>query len=236
MPERLHEPAQTPVPERVHEPAQTTVPERVHEPFTDPGHQRDAVALGMWVFLAQELMFFGVLFALYTIARIRHPAIFLANAPRLDLPLATAMTVTLLLSSFTMVLAVRFACLRARRALLLALAATMLLGAAFLVMKGLEYADHIARGELPTHHDLLEAGPDAARATFFGFYFVLTGFHALHVAGGVIALGVLVIATLRLRPGQLRGAPTMAVGLYWHFVDIVWLFVFPALYLVGRTR
>src|SRR5690606_9975079 len=139
------------------------MPERVHEPFEDPDHERGAVTLGMWVFLAQELMFFGVLFLLYTIARLRNPAVFQDNAPSLAWGLATAMTATLLVSSFTMVLAVRFALLRARRALLLALAATMALGAAFLAMKGYEYAEHIMRGDLPGQ-DLQSPGPGSGRA------------------------------------------------------------------------
>ena len=194
----------------------------VRQPFVDATHQRAAVALGTWVFLAQETLFFGVLFVLYATWRIRHPALFLRDAPRLDWALAAAMTATLLLSSFTMALAVRFAFLRARRALLAALAATALLGAAFLAMKIHEYAHHLARGEGPT-------------APFFGLYFVITGFHALHVLAGIGALVGLAVASA-LRPREaLRGGPTMAVGLYWHFVDLVSLFVFPALYLLGRA-
>ena len=202
--------------------------ERVHPPFADAEHQRASVTLGMWVFLAQETLFFGVLFVLYTVMRLRQPAIFLDYAPRLDWPLATAMTATLLLSSFTMVLAVRCALLRRRGPLLAALAGTIVLGLGFLAMKASEYAGHIQRGEFP--------GPGPAGAdTFFGLYFTITGFHALHVIGGLIALTVLTVAALRQRPAQLRSSPVLAVGLYWHFVDIVWLFVFPSLYLVGRA-
>lgn len=205
----------------------------VREPFADSAHQRDAVALGMWAFLGQEVLFFGVLFVFYTSLRLRHPELFAAYGPSLDWRLATVMTAALLLSSFTMALAVRFAFTRARRALLVALAATMALGAAFLAMKGWEYAHHIERGETPIV-DLAGLGPGPGMHTFFGLYFVLTGFHALHVIGGLVVLAALWLAAWRAPAEDLRGTPTMAVGLYWHFVDIVWLFLFPALYLAGR--
>ncbi|PCC72103.1 cytochrome c oxidase subunit 3 [Nannocystis exedens] len=208
--------------------------EAVREPFADPAHQRDAVALGMWAFLGQEVLFFGVLFVFYTHLRVRHPELFAAFAPRLDWRLATAMTVALLLSSFTMALAVRFAFVRMRGKLLSSLLATTALGAAFLAMKGWEYAHHVARGESPIVDLADELGPGPGLSTFFGLYFVLTGFHALHVLGGLVALGWLVIVAWRTTAEDLRGSPVMAVGLYWHFVDIVWLFLFPALYLAGR--
>ncbi|WAS95213.1 cytochrome c oxidase subunit 3 [Nannocystis punicea] len=209
------------------------MPEAVREPFADPAHQRDAVALGMWAFLGQEVLFFGVLFVFYTSLRVRHPELFAAFAPRLDWRLATVMTVALLISSFTMALAVRFAFTRARRSLVLALSTTMILGAAFLALKGWEYAHHFEHGETP-QIDLAGLGRGPGLATFFGVYFVLTGFHALHVLGGLGALGWLAVAAWRTPASDLRGSPVMAVGLYWHFVDIVWLFLFPALYLAGR--
>lgn len=205
----------------------------VREPFDDAGHQRGAVTLGMWVFLAQEVLFFGVLFVLYAALRIRHPEVFERFAPGLDWTLGAAMTTTLLVSSFTMALAVRFAFVRARGALLAALAATALLGVAFLAMKGGEYASHIARGELPGS-DLGGPGAGVGQATFFALYFLVTGFHALHVIGGVVVIVGLGVFAWRLPADALRGGPTKAVGLYWHFVDIVWLFVFPAFYLLGR--
>ncbi|MBZ5708600.1 cytochrome c oxidase subunit 3 [Nannocystis pusilla] len=209
------------------------MPDDVREPFADSQHQRDAVALGMWAFLGQEVLFFGVLFVFYTSLRVRHPELFAAYGPRLDWRLATIMTATLLVSSFTMALAVRFAFTRARRALLVALAATMALGAAFLAMKLWEYAHHFARGETP-FVDLAGNGPGPGPHSFFGLYFVLTGFHALHVLGGLVVLASLWLVAWRTPAARLRATPTMAVGLYWHFVDIVWLFLFPALYLAAR--
>lgn len=209
------------------------MPDDVREPFADSQHQRDAVALGMWAFLGQEVLFFGVLFVFYASLRVRHPELFATYGPRLDWRLATIMTVTLLVSSFTMALAVRFAFTRARRALLVALAATMALGAAFLAMKLWEYAHHFARGETP-FVDLAGLGAGPGPHTFFGLYFVLTGFHALHVLGGLVVLASLWLIAWRTPAARLRATPTMAVGLYWHFVDIVWLFLFPALYLAAR--
>jgi cytochrome c oxidase subunit 3 len=187
----------------------------------------------MWAFLGQEVLFFGVLFVFYASLRVRHPELFARFGPSLDWRTATVMTVALLLSSFTMALAVRFAFTRARRALIAALTATMALGAGFLVLKGSEYAHHIARGETPIVV-LAGPGPGPGARTFFGLYFVMTGFHALHVLAGLALLAALTWAAWRAPAAELRGTPTMAVGLYWHFVDIVWLFLFPALYLAGR--
>lgn len=205
----------------------------VREPYDDAAHQRGAVALGVWLFLAQEVLFFGVLFVLYAALRLRHPEVFARYAPELDWKLAAAMTATLLLSSFTMALAVRAAFLRARGALLAALTTTAALGVAFLAMKGWEYAHHLLRGQSPVT-DLAAAGRPG-QATFFALYFVITGFHALHVLAGIGVIVALAIACARTPAPALRGGPTLAVGLYWHFVDIVWLFVFPQLYLVGRA-
>lgn len=207
--------------------------ECLREPFADLGHQRDSVSLGMWVFLAQELMFFGVLFVYYANLRVRHPELFARYGASLDWKLATVMTVVLLVSSFTMVLAVRFAFRRERGPLLAALATTAALGVAFLVMKGREYAHHFERGETPTL-DLIDAGEPGLQ-TFFGVYFVVTGFHALHVLGGIVVLVALWLAVRRRPAAAICATPVMATGLYWHFVDIVWLFVFPALYLTGRV-
>lgn len=208
--------------------------EPVRAPFASLEHQRGAVALGMWTFLGQELLFFGVLFVWYISARVRHPALFERFGASLDWRLATAMTAALLVSSFTMVLAVRFAALQRRRALLAALAATMALGAVFLAMKGWEYYHHLTGGEAPTI-DLAGVGPGAGAETFYGIYFVMTGFHALHVLAGLAVLAGLGLAAWHRPAERLRSGPMMAIGLYWHFVDIVWLFVFPALYLTGRT-
>ena len=208
--------------------------EAVREPFFDAEHQRSSVALGMWVFLAQEILFFGVLFALYTVLRVMYPEVFVTYGPRLDWGLATAMTAVLLLSSFTMALAVRFAFLRRRGPLLVTIALTALLGVVFLGMKGWEYVHHIEAGETPSV-DLFGPVPDAGLETFFGIYYLMTGFHALHVIGGIAVLVGLFVVAARRRPEELRGTPTMGVGLYWHFVDVVWLFLFPALYLVGLS-
>ncbi|MCA9514366.1 MAG: cytochrome c oxidase subunit 3 [Myxococcales bacterium] len=207
----------------------------VREPFTDVAHQRAAVSLGMWVFIAQEVLFFGVLFVWYGLFRAQHPDVVAAGGRALDVPLATVMTVTLLVSSFTMVLAVRSAMLGARRGLAGWLAATGLLAVAFLAMKAWEYHHHIAAGEVPVV-DLHAASSvvEAGRAQFFGLYFVMTGFHALHVVGGVLVIAWRALAAARGRELP-RWTAIMGLGLYWHLVDVVWLFVFPALYLAGHA-
>lgn len=208
--------------------------ECLHEPFRDQDYQRASVALGMWAFLAQEALFFGVLFAFYVNLRVRHPEIFAQYGHSLDWRLAAVMTAVLLVSSFTMVLAVRFAFRKQRRPLLWTLAATAALGVAFLVMKAGEYAHHFERGESPVI-DLGGIGAEPGLQTFFGVYFVITGFHALHVLAGIAVLSWLWIRVRSGPAAEICATPVMATGLYWHFVDIVWLFVFPALYLIGRV-
>lgn len=207
----------------------------IREPFASAAHQRAAVSLGMWVFIAQEVLFFGVLFVWYGLFRAQHPEVVAAGGRLLDVPLATAMTVTLLVSSFTMVMAVRSSMLSVRRGVVGWLALTAVLGLAFLVMKGTEYYHHIAAGELPVV-DLRAAASvaEAGRAQFFGLYFVMTGFHALHVLGGIVVIVARVIQAARGRALP-RWTGIMGLGLYWHLVDIVWLFVFPALYLAGHA-
>jgi cytochrome c oxidase subunit 3 len=202
--------------------------------FDDLEQQHDAATLGMWVFLVTEVMFFGGVFLAYIVYRGEFPAAFAQASNRLDLRLGTANTVVLITSSLTMALAVWGGSRGDRRTLLLALAATMALGAAFLGVKGYEYAhkfhEHLVPG-LGFRYPGAE-GPQVQ--LFFSLYFVLTGVHALHM---VIGLGLLTVLVLRARRGAFDAGwstPVELVGLYWHFVDIVWIFLFPLLYLIGR--
>jgi cytochrome c oxidase subunit 3 len=191
--------------------------------FVDLGQQQHAAKLGMWTFVAQELLFFTGLFLAYSELRFAYPETFVHAHRAMSVTLGTLDTVTLLTSSFAMALAVRYAKLAAPRATRLALLLTAALGCAFLVIHGFEYWMHGHEGLLPGRFyagDGLPGRPDL----FFGLYFVLTGLHSLHVAIGV---GLLVWLAL----GR-HGASTIEnTGLYWHFVDVVWLFLFPLFYL-----
>lgn len=205
------------------------------EAFDDVEQQRGASVLGMWVFLATEILFFGVLFAGYTICRIRFPEAFVLGSRHTDMLMGTADTAVLLLSSCLAALAVRDVQLGGRRSAAWLLAGTASLGCAFLVLHGLEYHDEYKEGLIPVLNYKPPGHPPTAMALFFCLYYAITGFHSLHVA-----IGVVLLARLAWMAG--RGAfapdyygPVEITTLYWHLVDIVWIFVYPLLYLVGRA-
>jgi cytochrome c oxidase subunit III len=209
--------------------------------FEDLEQQHETDTLGIWVFLVTEIMFFGGLFASYTIYRSLYPAAFEATSRVLNVRLGAINTMILLSSSFTMAMAVRSAQIAKRNALMLFLGLTMLLGVAFICVKGVEYheeyvehiipgVDFAPQGEILQH--LLPGGLGHAQL-FMCFYFMMTLVHALHM---IIGLSLLLVLLLRGRHGTFTSryfAPVEVTGLYWHFVDIVWIFLFPLLYLVG---
>ena len=204
--------------------------------FDDLEQQHEAARLGMWAFLASEVMFFGGAIAAFAVYRFLEPHAFALASRHLDLPLGSINTVVLIGSSFTMALAVRAASLGARRTQVVGLLLTMLLGSAFLVVKGVEYhhkwVDHLVPGP---YFDF-EGPPAIARTAwiFFSFYFVLTGLHALHM---VIGLVIVAIAAAKASRGAFtpeHHSMLEVTGLYWHFVDVMWIFLFPLLYLIGR--
>jgi len=202
--------------------------------FDDAAQQHEASWLGMWVFLATEVMFFGGMFLGYTVYRSAYPDAFAGASNHLDIVLGTINTAVLIFSSFTMALAVRSAQLGAGKPTIIFLILTMILGAVFLGIKFTEYyvkfEEHFVPGSAFAY-----PGPQAPAAEiFFSFYFAMTGMHALHMIIGEGLLTTLVIKTVRGRFSGLYNTPVELIGLYWHFVDIVWIFLFPLLYLVGR--
>ena len=202
--------------------------------FDDAAQQHEASWLGMWVFLATENMFFGGMFLSYTVYRSSYPDAFAGASNHLDIVLGTINTAVLIFSSFTMALAVRSAQLGAGKPTIIFLILTMILGAVFLGIKFTEYyvkfEEHFVPGSAFAY-----PGPQAPAAEiFFSFYFAMTGMHALHMIIGEGLLTTLVIKTARRRFSALYNTPVELIGLYWHFVDIVWIFLFPLLYLVGR--
>lgn len=202
--------------------------------FDDVEQQYEAASLGMWVFLLTEIMFFGGLFTGYTVYRAAYPAAFAEGSHHLDIVLGGINTAVLISSSLTMALAVHSAQLGERQALTRFLVLTMLLGLVFLGIKGVEYAHKFEEHLVPGHAFLVE-GPHAPQVQlFFGFYFGMTGMHALHMVIGLGILAVLVWQTWRGHFSPLYSTPVELTGLYWHFVDIVWIFLFPLLYLLGR--
>jgi len=201
----------------------------------------------MWVFLVTEIMFFGALFLAYTLYRYKYPEAFAAASNHLDIRLGAINTVVLIFSSFTMAMAVYFTQVGKRRASIIGLLLTIVLGVAFLGIKAVEYhekyQDHLIPGRLipgnpfnPDVHELkLPPGvPVGNVEMFYWIYFAMTGMHALHMIIGVGLLTVLTIMAWRKRFSPEYHAPVEITGLYWHFVDIVWIFLFPLLYLLGR--
>ncbi len=206
------------------------------EHFRDLEQQREASSLGMWIFLVTEIMFFGGLFLAYTVGRSGYPAAFGEASRHLDVALGGINTGVLIVSSLTMALAVWASQTGKRKMLLGFLGLTLLLGLTFLTLKSVEYADKF-------HHHLVPGSafsfPGAAARPaelFFSLYFAMTGLHALHM---VIGVGVLAFLFRQARRGHYTAqyyTPVEISGLYWHFVDIIWIFLFPLLYLIDRHR
>ena len=198
--------------------------------FDDPAQQREAATLGMWVFLAAEIIFFGSALVCYAAAGWVHGREFALASNDSNLVLGAVNTGVLLTSSWTMALAVHAGRAAKRRRLLLFLGGTALLGTVFLVLKGLEYREDWLHQLVPGR---AFAGSPVAQL-YFAFYFILTGIHALHLIAGIGLMAALAVLAARTRE-PLSGLNIFEnAGLYWHFVDIVWIFLFPLLYLRGR--
>ena len=218
--------------------------------------QRTAGTIGMWVFLVTEIMFFGGMFLAYTLYRNAYPAAFASASNHLDLKLGAINTAVLIFSSFTMAMAVYCTQVGKRQLQILSLILTIVLGLTFLGIKAVEYRDKyedsLIPGRLipgrpfkpevqapgtPFDEHKLHLLPGASVNNvemFFWLYFAMTGMHALHMIIGVGLLTVLLIGSLRNRYSPEFYNPVEITGLYWHFVDIVWIFLFPLLYLLGR--
>jgi len=209
---------------------------RLAHHFDSYEQQRESASLGMWTFLLTEIMFFGGLFMAYILYRWWYPLEFMAGSRSLDIVLGTVNTGILIGSSFTMALAVRSAQLDRSRRTVFFLLATIVLGAAFLGIKAVEYHDKFLHHHVPGQPGFHLAGaPSQAHGQmFFVLYFAMTGLHALHMIVGAGLLGVMTWMAARGRFSAENHNAIECSGLYWHFVDIVWIFLFPLLYLVGR--
>jgi cytochrome c oxidase subunit 3 len=211
---------------------------RVADSFESLDKQAHAVRLGMWVFLASEILFFSGLFALYAAYRTEHPGGFAVGVENNTVVHGSINTVVLLTSSYTVALAVHeLRRGRARRAAAL-VGATLALGTCFLGIKAAEYAEHFARGIYPGGHGrFFDTHAEAGTKMFFTLYFCMTGLHALHVLVGMIVLAVLLAHVVRGRVTPRAPYALAAGAIYWHFVDLVWIFLWPLFYLVpGSAR
>ena len=204
--------------------------------FEDMAQQHEASTLGMWMFLATEILFFGGVLAAYTIYRVAYPTAWAEGAHHQNVMIGTFNTAVLLGSSLTMALAVYYSQLGKRRSTVAMLVLTLILGTVFLGIKAFEYTQHFREGLLPGFYFTYQspAGQAPKVELFMTFYFGMTGLHALHM---IIGAGLLVWFIWRAWRGDFGPkyyGPVEVMGLYWHFVDIVWIFLFPLLYLIHQ--
>jgi cytochrome c oxidase subunit 3 len=202
--------------------------------FHDSAQQFDASKIGMWLFLATEILMFGGLFAGYGLAQVNYHEAFKSAHHHLDKVLGTVNTVALLISSFTMVLAVWAAKTNRRKLLIGNLLATIALAAVFMFIKLVfEYPHKYHDGLLPGRFFSYKGEALPGESIFFSFYFMMTGLHGIHV---LIGMGLLSWLTVRAIKGDYSSkwyTPVDLVGLYWHLVDMIWIYLFPLMYLVS---
>jgi cytochrome c oxidase subunit 3 len=222
-----------------HAAAPDAPPELRHH-FVDLPAQREASSLGMWLFLVTEVLFFGGMFTAYVVYRSTYRTAFEGASNLLDITLGAINTGVLIMSSLTMALAVWAASVGKKKLIILFLLATIVLGSVFLGIKYVEYKQKFDRHEVPGPHFVVphnekthEVLPRQAEM-FFSLYFCMTGLHALHMIIGVGLLAWLIVKARADAFSPRYYTPVDNVGLYWHFVDIVWIFLFPLLYLLGR--
>ncbi|MBV8050549.1 MAG: cytochrome c oxidase subunit 3 family protein [Acidobacteriaceae bacterium] len=217
--------------------------EGLQHQFADMEQQRNAASLGMWLFLATEIMFFGGMFLAYLVYRYWYYPEFAAGSRSIDIYLGTINTAVLICSSLTVALGVKAAQLGKRKTLVTLLLITIVFGLGFLAIKGIEWYQKFEEHHVPglsfSAQDIIEKYPQihidpAPTQIYFSLYFAMTGLHALHM---IIGVGIFCFLTFHAWKGRYTPeyhTPVEIGGLYWHFVDIVWIYLFPLLYLIDR--
>ncbi len=209
------------------------LPSRVRDHFRTAEQQRESEMLGMWIFLATEVMFFGALFVAFTVYRTGYPQAFGAGSADMNIVLGSINTAILITSSLTMALAVHASEVGNQRWLQVLLVLTMLLGCVFLAIKGVEYYQHYLDHKMPAVWFEYSGADGSKVQMFFVFYFFMTGLHALHM---LVGIGVLLVILGRSLAGSFSAeyhTPVAVAALYWSFVDIIWVFLFAIFYLQG---
>ena len=216
--------------------------------FASSEQQYEAAKFGMWAFLVTEVLTFAGLFCAYAILRLQFPLTFEACSESLDTALGLINTIVLITSSLTMALAIYFVQNNDRKKTILMLGATILFAIAFMVIKYFEYSHKFHVGELPGAYYTYEKIPEYLPAgctpgtagcentnpsLYFSVYFMMTGLHGIHVIGGIIVIGFMMFNTYRGKYSSKYYTPIELTGLFWHLVDLVWIFLFPLLYLIG---
>ena len=218
------------------------MPDRAHplspyqqHQFESYEQQQETATLGMWAFLITEIMFFGGLFAAYTVYRFKFPEGFAEASHHLNYLLGAFNTAVLICSSMTMALAVRAATEGRRKAQVGFLSATIVLGSVFLGVKVVEYHDKFVHHLVPGSTFSFPGRHAGEAQIFYSLYFAMTGMHAVHMIIGIGILTTLLVQAWKGRFSAEYYTPVELSGLYWHFVDIVWIYLFPLLYLIRVT-
>ncbi len=201
--------------------------------FYSMGQQLEASTLGMWLFLVTEIMFFGGMFLIYVVYRYLYPEAWVLGSNHLDVAMGALNTAVLICSSLTMALAVRSAQVGSRRGQIVNLILTIAFGFVFLVVKYFEYAEKFEHNLVPGPNFDMTLPQASQQQLFFSIYFMMTGIHAIHMVIGIGLMLTILAMAWRGRFSADYYTPVEMSGLYWHFVDIVWIFLFPLLYLLG---
>ncbi|SMO44052.1 cytochrome c oxidase subunit 3 family protein [Gracilimonas mengyeensis] len=210
----------------------TTQTAHVQHHFVDGDQQFDTAKLGMWVFLVNEILFFGGLFMAYIVYRAWYPELFTEAALELNTFWGAVNTIVLIGSSLTVAMAIRSAQKNQTKGLKINLLITIGLAIVFMVIKGFEYSHKFHLGIFPGQFYSYEGLQHAQAPIFFSIYYMMTGIHALHV---IIGIGLMMWIYVRARRGEFGSdyyTPVEMTGLYWHLVDLIWIFLFPLLYLI----
>ncbi len=201
--------------------------------FVEAEQQQDSAKLGMWIFLVTEILLFGGLFVFYAIFRSWNPDMFYNAHQHLNVYLGTLNTFVLITSSLTVALGIRSMQLNNRKQTIIFLVLTLVFAAIFLVVKYFEYAHKFHLGQLPGQFYTYTGIEGTNPHVFFSVYFMLTGLHGIHVIAGMLAIGYVLIRTFKGHFSEEYYTPIENAGLYWHLVDLIWIFLFPLLYLIG---
>jgi cytochrome c oxidase subunit 3 len=200
--------------------------------FVDSDQQFNSAKLGMWIFLVTELLFFGGLFCAYIIYRAWYPELYVAASVQLDTVMGTINTAVLITSSLTMALSIWAAQHNKQKLIIYNLIATIVLAFIFMVIKYFEYTHKFDLGIYPGEYYTYTGIAHEKANIFFSIYYMMTGLHGIHV---VIGIGLIAWLAIKASKGAFNSAyytPIEIVGLYWHLVDIIWIFLFPLFYLI----
>jgi cytochrome c oxidase subunit 3 len=211
----------------------TTHPAHLQHHFADEEQQEESAKMGMWIFLLTEILLFGGLFVAYGIFRAWNPEMFYNAHKFLDITLGTLNTIVLITSSLTMALAIRMMQVNKKGLTVISLVLTLAFAFVFLVVKYFEYSHKIELGQLHGNLYTFSGVEGSNPHIFFSIYFMMTGLHGIHVFLGIIVIGWILKRTLKNEFSSEYYTPIEMTGLYWHLVDMIWIFLFPLLYLIG---